>query len=268
MKSPFPGMDPFIETPKLWGDFHQELITEIKRDIAQRLPERYTVRTDVRSYVELVEQEGKEAKHFEPDVSLLGPSSAATKQAVSPPLALAETSTEEEVTLRAFIAEQFRENFIEIYYKEEDEILITCIEVLSPSNKRKNSVGWREYVHKRQGLLLGEASLVELDLLRGGTRLPMLDPWPECPYTLLVARQRSAPRCRVLKAHSLRPLPSFPVPLLPDDPDIMIDLQPKVDAMYERNRYSRNIDYTRPPPLPLSPEETAWLQEHLRQSSP
>ena len=29
MKSPFPGMDPYIEACGLWGDFHHELISEI-----------------------------------------------------------------------------------------------------------------------------------------------------------------------------------------------------------------------------------------------
>lgn len=30
MTSPFPGMDPFIESRGLWGDFHGSLISEIK----------------------------------------------------------------------------------------------------------------------------------------------------------------------------------------------------------------------------------------------
>jgi hypothetical protein len=58
--------------------------------------------------------------------------------------------------------------------------------------------------------LLGKANLVEIDLLRGGTRFPMLDPWPASPYTVLVARAEHAPRCKVWPAYFDRPLPAIP----------------------------------------------------------
>lgn len=48
MKSPFPGMDPFIEACGLWEDFHDDLIHAIKQTIAPRLPEGYVARTGVR----------------------------------------------------------------------------------------------------------------------------------------------------------------------------------------------------------------------------
>jgi hypothetical protein len=70
MKSPFPGMDPYIEACGLWGDFHHELISEIKHALAQAAPERYLVRADERSYVVLVESEGKQSHPFLPDVSV------------------------------------------------------------------------------------------------------------------------------------------------------------------------------------------------------
>jgi hypothetical protein len=38
MNSPFPGMDPYIEHCGLWIDFHDDLIAEIKRSLAARLP--------------------------------------------------------------------------------------------------------------------------------------------------------------------------------------------------------------------------------------
>ena len=46
------------------------------------------------------------------------------------------------VTMRAFIDEHFYENFIEIYEAEPEIRLVTCIDVLSPSNKRRGSEGW------------------------------------------------------------------------------------------------------------------------------
>ena len=38
MRSPFPGMDPYIEACHLWEDFHHDLILEIKSVLAAVLP--------------------------------------------------------------------------------------------------------------------------------------------------------------------------------------------------------------------------------------
>ena len=49
MKSPFPGMDPYIEACGLWEDFHHALIHEIKYGLAQVVPDRYVVRIGERA---------------------------------------------------------------------------------------------------------------------------------------------------------------------------------------------------------------------------
>ena len=135
--------------------------------------------------------------------------------------------------------------------------------MLSPSNKRKGSPGWKKYLRKRKALLLGKANLVEIDLLRGGTRLPMLDPWPPSPYYVLVARDDWAPLCKVWPAYFDKPLPTLRVPLSKPDPDIAVSLQPLVDGVYERSRYSQDIDYSRPLTPPLTAEQTAWLRNRV-----
>jgi hypothetical protein len=88
----------------------------------------------------------------------------------------------EPVLMRAFIEEEHRETFVEIYEATPEQRLVTRIEVLSPSNKRPHTPGWDIYHRKRQSLLPGDINLVEIDLLRGGRRMPMLDPWPDSPY--------------------------------------------------------------------------------------
>ena len=140
---------------------------------------------------------------------------------------------------------------------------MTSIEVLSPSNKRPGTEGWELYQRKRQSLLLGDVSLVEIDLLRGGQRMPMLDPWPDSPYTLLVARAR-AQLCTVWRAHSLRPLPPIPVPLTKPDHDILVDLQPMIGEIYQRFRYARSIDYGKTLTPPLDAAEALQLEKTLR----
>jgi Protein of unknown function (DUF4058) len=143
--------------------------------------------------------------------------------------------------------------------------LVTCLEILSPSNKRPGTEGWELYFRKRQSLLLGKAILVEIDLLRGGQRMPMLDPWPDSPYALLVARAKCG-LCRVWRAHFRQPLPSIPVPLAKPDPDIALEMQPMIDEIYRRFRYGRSIDYSRPLIPPLARHETAGLEQRLRAS--
>jgi hypothetical protein len=252
-------MDPYIEACALWEDFHTGLIGEIHRMIAEVVPDRYMVRMGERSYISLVGQEGKESHPFHPDVAVREPqvppgTSPATATAVLEP---------EGIDLRAFIAEEFRESFVEIYESFPEQRLVTCIEILSPSNKRPRTEGWDQYQRKRQSLLLGGVSLCEFDLLRGGQRLPMLDPWPNSPYTLLVARAGRMGRCRVWPAYALRPLPVVPVPLTKPDPDIPLNLQPMVEAIYKRSRYERSIDYSHSLES-LTSEERTWLAERLQ----
>ncbi len=139
---------------------------------------------------------------------------------------------------------------------------MTSIDVLSPSNKRPRTEGWELYQRKRQSLLLGNVSLVEIDLLMGGERMPMLDPWPDGPYTRLVARAKSQ-LCQVWRAQYRRPLPVVPVPLAKPDSDIPLGLQPMIDEIYTRFRYQRSIDYRKPLTPPLDAAEADWLKQQL-----
>jgi hypothetical protein len=232
-------MDPYIEACGFWEDFHHGLVVEIANVLSSKLPENYVARTGVRNYVVIGKPAG-EATH--------------------------ELSTAlDVVSMRPFIAEQFKEPFVEISVMDEEERrLVTCIEVLSPANKRKGTEGWDSYLRKRQALLLGEASLVEIDLLRGGTRMPMLDPWPKTPYTLLVSRRSHTPGCRVWRAHFQRPLPAIPVPLATYEPDVMLELQPLVETIYARRRYWKCIDYGKALLPPLSAEENAWFEAQMQ----
>lgn len=269
MASPFPGMDPYIEACQLWGDFHNLLIVEMHRVLSSAVPPGYVVRTRERSFISLVETEEKTEHHFEPDVKVVTSRSRPAKRyregTSAGPAVVAET---EPLVLRAFVEEEFEETFLDIYELEPKRRLVTSIEVLSPSNKVRGGPGWKRYLRKRQALLLGRASLVEIDLLRGGDRMPMLDPLPKSPYYILVARAEKAPLCRVWPAFFDRPLPTIPIPLTKPDPDISLALQPMVEAIYERSRYAQDIDYSRPLDPPLTPEQTAWLQERLSGAPP
>jgi Protein of unknown function (DUF4058) len=265
MKSPFPGMDPFIEAFGLWEGFHGHLIEAIYQAIATVLPRGYTAVTAVRSYVVLMEAEGKDEYLARPDIAVTRPASGKKppKKKVSGK-ATAAAELEESVPMQAFIASRFEEAFVEIYAEGEKRILVTCIEVLSPSNKRPGTEGWNEYQRKRQAMLLGTANFIEIDLLRGGTRMPMLTPWPDSPYTLLVSRIFNAPRCRAWRAEFQRALPAIPVPLRDPDPDLTLELQPLLDHIYTLGRYDERIDYDRTLTPALSEPDTVCVRQLLQ----
>ena len=264
MKSPFPGMDPFIEAYGFWEDFHHGLIEKIAEALSPNLPRNYMARTGERAYVVLVEEEGKKESMFQPDVGITSLGTSGRVAAETGVAVAVETETEP-VSMRPFITEKIKESFVEIYELHPERRLVTCIEVLSPSNKRRKTPGWKQYQRKRQALFMSDTNLVEIDLLRGGTKMPMLDPWPKSPYTLLVARSSwGGAYCRVWPAHFTLPLPAIPVPLTQPDPPVELKLQPLVEAIYSQRRYDSDIDYRKPLRPPLSTEEITWLQAQLQ----
>jgi len=267
MKSPFPGMDPYIEACGLWDGFHGHLIEEIYRSIAKVLPRGYIVDTAVRSYVVLVESEGKDETLAKPDVTITQPVGKKPRKSKGGAAVAEPAEDAESVSMQAFIAEQFEERFIEIYAQREERVLVTCIEVLSPTNKRPDTEGWEQYRLKRQAMLLGRANFVEFDLLRGGRKMAMLTPWPNSPYTLLVSRMSRPTHARVWKAYFDRPVPPIPVPLLSPDPDLTLDLQPLIDDIYSLGRYDEQIDYSRRLRPSLSEAESAVVRKLLKDRS-
>jgi len=55
MTSPFPGMDPYLESPAHWPDFHDRFINTVCEVIADTLPDAYFAR--IQEEVLLVEPE-------------------------------------------------------------------------------------------------------------------------------------------------------------------------------------------------------------------
>ena len=259
MPSPFPGMDPYIESCSLWEDFHDSLIAKIKNDMSERLPERYIVRSGERSYVVLTSStETDERLRTQADIAIVSPTDSPV---TTHPAAVLEKTTAP-ITMRALVETEFRESFIEIREVHPNRKLVTTIEILSPANKRFNATGWQRYQKKRQAHLEGQANLVEIDLLRGGHRMPMEDDWPDSPCYVLVARRETAPKCGVWPAFFRQSLPAIPIPLLTPDADLLVELQPKVNEIYNQSRYNQDIDYQQSCRPRLDAETRQWLQNN------
>src|SRR5438034_11519575 len=108
MKSPFPGMDPYIEACGLWEGFHNRLIHKIDESLAQILPRGYTIDTAVRSYIVLMAPEGKDENLAKPDVAIIQPATGKQVRKKKGGVAVAATAEEPEaVRMQAFGAEKF-----------------------------------------------------------------------------------------------------------------------------------------------------------------
>lgn len=258
MKSPFPGMDPFIEARGLWTDFHESLIAELRRVLNSQLPSRYEALIGERTYIDVVEPvEGSRTQNLiQPDVRIdaRGPSSTTAWQTDAEQAVLSEP-----LIMHPEMNVEEGETYVEVHDSLRGDRVVTCIEVLSPTNKRPGSPGWGEYERKRQLMFRGAANFVEIDLLREGKRRAMREPWPNSPYYVLVLKEAEAPKCRVFPAHSLTPLPSIPVPLAPPDADLKLDLQEAVNAVLVTSRYERHLRYREPIEPPLSSAERKLL---------
>src|SRR3990172_3937051 len=68
MRSPFPGMDPYLEDPRYWPDFHQSFFTYGGDALAEPLPSHYEARMEDRLSV-VTEFDDKTHK-IRPDVTV------------------------------------------------------------------------------------------------------------------------------------------------------------------------------------------------------
>src|SRR6266542_1875980 len=66
MKSPFPGMDPYIEGQDLWSDFHGDFLIAARAALVSRVRPAYEVRAE--RYVFLCDEEGEHLKGVQPDI--------------------------------------------------------------------------------------------------------------------------------------------------------------------------------------------------------
>lgn len=86
---------------------------------------------------------------------------------------------------------------------------------------------------------------LEIDLLRAGTRIQLAGEPPPAPYYVYLSRWQHRPWTEIWPISLREPLPTVPVPLLPPDPDVPLDLQAAVKACFDLVGYERLLDYNR-----------------------
>ncbi len=254
MASPFPGVDPYLESQGRWPDFHGSIITYCRDALNDRLPPGYVAQIDER--IHLIEAPDAVRSLLRPDVAIERRDAPRTV-----PQGPAVALEMEPVTIPLLLEEEVRETRVEILHLPDRE-LIAVLEVLSPSNKEEP--GFSQYRGKRSDILGPPIHLIELDFLIGGHRIPLRRPLPPGDFYALVARGNRRPDCAVYSWTVRQPLPTIPIPLKAPDPDLRLDLADLFAKAYERGRYALLIDYRRDLPLPLAPEDRSWAEELAR----
>jgi hypothetical protein len=253
MASPFPGMNPYLEQEDIWHDFHESFMPEVRAILSTQVLPRYFVKIDEHVYIHELDEESRRFVG-RADLSMArhpgaGDPSAATGLLEAPAFVW-QPSVDVE-----------RLSYLEIRDRQTRQI-VTVIELLSPANKRPGR-DRDQYLVKQTQLLSSTTHLVEIDLLRGGPRMPWLD-MPLCEYCAVVSRVEERPRAGIWPIHLRERLPIIPVPLRSSDPDAKLDLQQILNRIYDAAGYEVYI-YTGAPDPPLSAEDTAWARALLPQ---
>jgi Protein of unknown function (DUF4058) len=259
MPSPFPGIDPFLESQHFWEDFHPSFLTYCRDALNEILPAEYVAQLGER--IRLVELSQKKAKLVLPDIAVIEEADKPSRR-VAHRSKVAGVLTLEPVTIPLPSVEmEIRDVWIEIR-RGTSRAPVTVIELLSPTNKTGD--GFVEYKLKRRSLIRQKIHLVELDLLLGGRRLPMSLPLPVGDYFAFISRAQRRPNSDVYAWTVRDALPSVPIPLMAGTPDVALDLADVFATTYERGRYARLIDYAAPPSVLRKPEDRAWAQKQAR----
>ena len=254
MNKLFPGMDPYLESKEFWQSFHHVLADEIMTQLNLILGDRYFADVEVATMLEEVGISQTDLIY--PDAAILEtqPQSRPETTAVAAPAA--------PIQRVAVPAGQIRQRAVYVY-QSESKRLVTAIEILSPFNKR--SYGLERYRQKRDRILHSQIHLVEIDLLRGGQRpgWEVIEPPLDTDYVCLINRATvDAGRVSDIWPVALNEaIPPLPIPLLPPDPDVTIDLNQIIRIVYQRAAYARRVDYRQPvPPPALRPAMQRWLE--------
>lgn len=254
MPTPFPGMDPYLERPSLWLDVHNSLIASIRDALTPLVAPRYVVALEQRTYIE-----GGD------DVQLVGvpdlvvatqPGARHPQERANGPDAMAPGVDLLEIDLRVSV--EVREWFLEVRSTSTGRV-VTILEVLSPANKRPGK-GRALYLRKREKVLNSRVHLVEVDLLRGGERMPLGRRVAANDYRVLVSRAETRPRAHLYLFGVRQPVPALPVPLRRGDQGPTLELNEVLHALYDRARFDLRIDYQGPAEPPLNETDAAWAR--------
>ena len=251
MPSPFPGMNPYFECPHFWRGFHNTFLSNLRAQLTTLVAPRYFIDYEESLFIDPDAEDAppRRRKFAVADVGVstpgrlrgAGQSAAARAGATAGAIPMPEPVRHKRRWLHVLDGRT--------------RAVVTVIELLSPSDKRPGK-DRNKYLTKRAKLLKSRTHLVELDLLRGGKRLPV-EGLPGCDYFCAVSRWAERPRADLYPFRLEDPLPELPLPLLPGDDEPVFALRPVLDRSYDEGGYAHQI-YAGPLDPPLAPEQATW----------
>jgi hypothetical protein len=260
MPSPFPGMDPFIESQR-WQGFHTRFIVVLGDMLVAQVRPNCVV--EVEEYVYLSRDDSEPDRLIEADVALVEtmPKPAVERQAGESVRQEGGVATLVPAMHTVTVSRRRRQKFLTIRNRQFQHV-VTVIELLSPWNKTPGD-GLSEYLVKRNNIFNARTNLVELDLLRGGQRLPTREPLAQADFYAYVCRAELLPKIEIY-AWALRDrLPGIPVPLSSNEVDVRLDLQLALTTTYDRCGYDYAIDYTQAIEPSLDDASLEWVRSFL-----
>ena len=252
MPSPFPGMDPFIESQN-WKGFHSNFIGVLGEMLVAKLRPRYIVQTE--DYVYLARVGDDPDRLLEPDLAVVEAAAAPAMPTGSIGEAVA-TLAPSMHTLH--VPRRYRQKFLSIRDRKFRNV-VTVVELLSPTNKTPGD-GYSEYLVKRYNVSYTTSHLVEIDLLRGGQRLATREPLEPADFYAFVARTAEASTIEVYHWTLRDRLPAIPIPLSEGDADVLLDLRAAFTTTYDRYGYDYALDYQLPVESPLETVASDWAK--------
>jgi hypothetical protein len=256
MPSPFPGMDPYLENPSRWPEFHGALLFCFRAALNAVLPPRYVASVDLHVWLHEPDAETR-TRIGKPDVYLTdqpgttGPASGgATATLPAPAVVLLP------------VVRRVGPRYLRIL-DSLDRRVVTVVELLSPSNKDLGA-DRDQYLAKRNEYLATGLNLVEIDLLRAGHRPSLGEPMPPPgAYLVFVSRAADFPQVGIWTFTIRDALPEIPVPLDPEDGVASLALKPCLDKVYDEARYATILNYTQDSVPPLVEPDATWARDLL-----
>lgn len=250
MRSPFSGMDPYLEDPGRWAGVHGLLISAIRIELNRRLGPRFVADADATVYIVTPE----DRRWVYPDVFVIE-----ARQAVGTGVG-ARIEAPVQVLIEG--PERFSQPYV-VIRDTSDLDVVTILEVLSPINKAPaNSRARSDFLRKRAKTFASQTHWMEIDLLRAGERTPEVRGAGD--YCVLVKRSGTAV-AGVWPIGLRDPLPTIGVPLRDDADDVPLDLQAMLDRVWTEGRYGDLVDYAgSPPPPALNAADARWAAEQVR----
>ncbi|MDB5386845.1 MAG: hypothetical protein JWM11_2491 [Planctomycetaceae bacterium] len=272
LKSPFPGMNPFLEMNPRWQEFHGWFIRELARLNSSKAREAGCLLGVERSIYQR-EPDGQlvlvgELDAFAgPDLSFLQ-----GERPIQPgnATALVEPKAVHEVTLDPSQMELYKQDYLVVRQAGRFTRILAVLELLSFANKEGSYAP--KYREKRMRLLTSQAHFMEIDFLRGGEN-PSRLMFPELqstPYFIFVARKTGCGRNE--EGYPIRLQERLPVIGLPiglGRPDLPLDLAAAFESAVSLCIEMAEIRYQDEPvpDPPLSTEDADWIKSQIDQYS-